>query len=224
MFKSDGFCLVSSRKFEFMRYLFFIICFFRLAVCESQNLAELSLIDRKPIRVEIISVNDSSILYKKVMAKKILEIERYKTYKITYNDQSNPRTVIVYKQDTLEGNTLSNKEMADYMLGQGDAYKSYKNKNFFPILFGFSAGFGAPSLGFFYGPLIPIGAITAQSFFPIKQKKQWGFNPEYANNEFYIGGYERVIRRKNIRKVALSSVAGFVSGTIVLSRIIRTNN
>lgn len=207
-----------------MRFVIILFLSFCLSNIKSQNIAELSLIDRKPIQVEIISVNDSSILYKKPNRGKILEMERFKAYKITYNDNPNPRSVIVYIQDTLEGNTLSNEQMADYMQGQNDAYKAYHNKNFFPILFGFSAGFGAPALGFVYGPLVPIGAITAQSFFPIKQKKRWGFNPEYVDNEFYIGGYERVIRRKNIRRVAWSSLAGFVSGTIFLSQIIRSNN
>lgn len=266
-----------------MRYLILLIFSFLISICQSQNLAELILIDRKPINAEIISINDSIIFYKKVRPKKILksvlfkepidgkilEMERYKAYKINYIDEVKaekckwneinlcksskadstskfkhvttvfrhlkpykvsyinnpiPRSVIVYIQDTIEGNTLSNEQMAFYMMGQEDAYRSYKNKNFFPFLFGFSAGFGAPALGFVYGPLVPIGAITAQGFFPIKQKKSWGFNPEYSNNEFYIGGYERVIRRKNIRRVAWSSLVGFVSGTVVLSQIIRANN
>jgi hypothetical protein len=208
-------------RFLLVPFLFSLYSAFGFA----QNLVTLQLIDRPQKTVELISLNDSSIFYKVQGKSRILEMERYKIYKIIYPENNGTaREVLIYKTDTLEGNTLSAEQMADYMKGQEDAYKGYRNKNLFPVLFGFGVGFVSPLAGFVYGPLGPIASITTQSVLPVKKKENWGFNPEFKNNEYYIGGYERAIRRKNMRRNGIATACGFLTGAAAFTILIRSMN
>ena len=184
----------------------------------SEGLTSLTLIDRYPIKAIFVDTSDGFLYYRLPGTLKMSEIELDKVYSI--RSISGAETV-VYKPDTLENNWLSAIEMQDYMQGQHDAMKAYKKRPVLTGLGGFIVGGISAGAGMFYGPLGVISYTGIVGYALPKNNKRHGFNPLMENNEAYKEGFGTAAKRRSVKRAALWSSIGYVTGLAILTSILQ---
>ena len=149
----------------------------------------------------------------------IVEVYRIFSY------QKDGKESVLYEQDTVIGNFLTQEEMRYFILGQQDADAGYKSR-----AFGIGAGLiGAgviildsqdtDTAGAFDrepGGLFPIAypflSIVISRFTTVRIRLETVSDPAYLSQEYYIVGYERTARSKKVFTTLKGSVAGVLIG------------
>ncbi|MEX1189303.1 MAG: hypothetical protein WED33_08595 [Bacteroidia bacterium] len=185
---------------------------------EIKNAAKLVLIDRPIMEITTVSWDSSQVYYVKSGKRKQKEMEISKVYSVIDADA---KETVIYVQDTLENNWYTAEQMKEYMLGQEDARKAYKEKANRTAAGGVMFGFIGSATGLFYGPLFVIGYTAWKGNTKPSQKEEFGFNAEFANNPYYVEGFGTMAKRYTIRRSALGSAAGYILGAVTLSLVIR---
>lgn len=158
---------------------------------------------------------------------KSTEFEHYRVFSI---EKENEPEVVFYKQDTLIGNFLTEKEMRYYFLGERDARKNYNpvgvKVTTALLTFGFCLvdTYKQDSLnntfakGFFNSPpgLISIVApfiITSLAAFPAVQISIDKVSDKaYLAERSYMDGFEKIGRSKKVFGALKFSIIGAVAG------------
>lgn len=116
---------------------------------------------------------------------------------------------LVYKQDTV-GNELTVEEMRYYIAGQQDARKAIKGRGGFWTNMALSAGAGVT--GSFLTPIVPFAVAGLLGLPRVKIKAGSVTNPESANQDAYMMGYEHEGKRKRKVKALIGGGIGLFIG------------
>jgi hypothetical protein len=184
----------------------------------SKGLSSLTLIDRYPIKGIFVDTSERFLYYRLPGKLKMSEIELDKVYSIR---TATGTETVVYQPDTLENNWLSAVEMKDYIQGQNDAMKAYKKRPVLTGLGGFIVGGISAGAGMFYGPLGVISYTGIVGYALPKNNKRHGFNPLMENNEAYKEGFGTAAKRRSVKRAALWSSIGYVTGLAILTSILQ---
>jgi hypothetical protein len=179
----------------------------------------LKLIDRKPINrmfvgVKYDSLEGNLLYYRKPGRTKIRSMELEKIYSVNYSTKKPP--LILYIQDTLEGNWYTVEQMGDYMQGQDDAYKNYKKKARLASVNGFLVGLASPAIDDRFGPFIIVGYTGLVGFSKPKLKTKYGFDINYKDNPYYAEGFGTMAKRLTLWHSATATVSGYILGSVGL--------
>jgi len=179
----------------------------------------LALIDRHPklrmfVGVEYDSINGNQLYYRKPGRTKLTAMELEKIYSVKYSNKKSP--LLLYVQDTLEGNWYTANQMADYMKGQNDAYRNYKKKARLAALNGFLVGIASPAIDDRFGPFIIVGYTGLVGFSKPKLKTRYGFDVTYKDNPYYVEGFGTMAKRLTLWHAATATVTGYIVGSIGL--------
>jgi hypothetical protein len=179
----------------------------------------LRLIDRKAkIRMFVGVKNDSLygnlLYYRKPGRTKVKSMELEKIYSVNYSTKKPP--LVLYIQDTLEGNWYTSEQMGDYMRGQNDAFKKYKKKARLSALNAFLVGIASPAIDDRYGPFIIVGYTGLVGFSKPKLKTRYGFDVTYKDNPYYVEGFGTMAKRLTLWHAATATVSGYVIGSVGL--------
>jgi hypothetical protein len=144
----------------------FFFSFFLCYLASAQD--TLLLINGKKIIVSSVDVSDYTIAYKKSEAgAKLKKIDAERVFSIIYRDGQEK---MIFKTDSLDPLDFREEEMRNFILGEVDARKLYKN-NVVKIT-GFAIGFGFSYFGHFYGLVgPPIYGTIVGSVSPVVEKK-----------------------------------------------------
>jgi hypothetical protein len=184
----------------------------------TKGLYSLTLIDRYPIKAIFVDTAESFLYYRLPGTLKMSEIELDKVYSIR---SATGTEKVIYKPDTLENNWLSATEMSDYMQGQHDAMKAYKKRPVLTGLGGFIVGGISAGAGMFYGPLGVISYTGIVGYALPKNNNRHGFNPAMESNDAYKEGFGTAAKRRSVKRAALWSSIGYVSGLAILTTILQ---
>ena len=184
----------------------------------TKGLSSLTLIDRYPIKAIFVDTVEGFLFYRLPGTLKMREIELDKVYSVRnfFGEDK-----VIYTPDTLENNWLSVAEMKDYMQGQYDAMKAYKKRPVLTGLGGFIVGGISAGTGMFYGPLGVISYTGIVGYALPKNNKRHGFNPAMESNEAYKEGFGTAAKRRSVKRAALWSSIGYVSGLAILTAILQ---
>lgn len=132
-------------------------------------------------------------------------------YSIRYDGS---KEVVIYKQDTLEGEYFTPQEMRIYIQGEQDAAKGFK-----PVGCAIGAGVAGLTGGLFLGffsPLLPAAytVVAGSRLFWIKIKRKNVSNEAYLEEEVYKLGYEKEARNKRIQQSLIWGGVGVVLGAV----------
>jgi hypothetical protein len=179
----------------------------------------LILIDRKAKSIIFVGIKKDSVdgnflYYRKPGRTKVKSMELEKIYSVNYSTKRPP--LILYVQDTLEGNWYTAEQMADYMRGQNDAYRNYKKKARLSALNGFLVGIASPAIDDRFGPFIIVGYTGLVGFSKPKLKTRYGFDANYKDNPYYEEGFGTMAKRLTLWHAATATVSGYVLGSIGL--------
>ena len=184
----------------------------------TKGLSSLTLIDRYPIKAVFVDTAEGFLFYRLPGTLKMREIELDKVYSVR---NFSGEDKVIYTPDTLENNWLSVAEMKDYMQGQYDAMKAYKKRPVLTGLGGFIVGGISAGAGMFYGPLGVISYTGIVGYALPKNNKRNGFNPAMESNEAYKEGFGTAAKRRSVKRAALWSSIGYVSGLAILTTILQ---
>ena len=184
----------------------------------TEGLSSLTLIDRYPIKAVFVDTAEGFLFYRLPGTLKMREIELDKVYSVR---NFSGEDKVIYTPDTLENNWLSVAEMKDYMQGQYDAMKAYKKRPVLTGLGGFIVGGISAGAGMFYGPLGVISYTGIVGYALPKNNKRNGFNPVMESNEAYKEGFGTAAKRRSVKRAALWSSIGYVSGLAILTTILQ---
>jgi hypothetical protein len=176
----------------------------------------LALIDRHPktrmfVGLKKDSIDGDLLYYRKPGRTKVKSMELEKIYSVNYSS-SKPKLVL-YVQDTIEGNWYSAEQMNDYMRGQNDAYRKYKKKARFSAIAGLLVGIASPAIDDRYGPFVIVGYTGLVGFAKPKLKAKYGFNTDYKDNPYYKEGFGTMAKRLTLWHVATATISGYVIGS-----------
>ena len=184
----------------------------------TKGLSSLTLIDRYPLKAIFVDTAEGFLFYRLPGTLKMKEIELDKVYSVR---NFSGEDKVIYTPDTLENNWLSVAEMKDYMQGQYDAMKAYKKRPVLTGLGGFIVGGISAGAGMFYGPLGVISYTGIVGYALPKNNKRNGFNPAMESNEAYKEGFGTAAKRRSVKRAALWSSIGYVSGLAILTTILQ---
>lgn len=179
----------------------------------------LRLIDRKAkirmfVGVKNDTLEDNLLYYRKPGKTKVKSMELEKIYSVNYSAKKAP--LILYIQDTLEGNWYTADQMGDYMKGQNDAFKKYKKKARLSALNGFLVGIASPAIDDRFGPFIIVGYTGLVGFSKPRLKQRYGFDLTYKDNPYYVEGFGTMAKRLTLWHAATATVSGYILGSIGL--------
>lgn len=177
----------------------------------------LLLIDREPRIINYTGADSLLVYYTKPGHKRQKSIERIKVYGVK---QQGGNLLVLYQQDTLEGNWYTAAQMQDYMLGQTDAIAHYKGKATRAGFLGFITGFAGSATGIYYGPVVAAGYSVLRAYTKPSHNEKWGFKSVLKDNEAYVEGFGTMAKRYTTRRSALGATAGFVIGTVTLTLVL----
>lgn len=144
---------------------------------------------------------------------KTLRYTRWDIYSYTKGEQ---RTVL-YRKDSLLGFELSPQDMRYYMHGQNDARFGYNPR---PTMYaGFALGCGAAvaTNGDFRGLAMPMVYSLAMQIPVIRIRQSAISDQRNTVSEYYVEGFNKTARSKKFVSGFLSSFAGVVVGSLVLT-------
>jgi hypothetical protein len=182
-----------------------------------RNLTSLVLIDRHPLKAIVLQVDSIFVRYRKPGSNKQLEIERDKVYGIA---NALGETEVVYLPDSLESNWLSANEMKDYIRGQQDAQRNYRIRPNISAAGGLMVGAVGSATGMFVGPLSIIAYTGLAGYTLPGQGRRSGFDQTMKENAAYREGYGTAAKRKTVKKAALWSSIGYVTGLAALTIVL----
>jgi hypothetical protein len=182
---------------------------------EKRSPDTLALIDRKSknrmfVGVKYDSLEGNQLYYRKPGRTKVTAMELEKIYSVNYSSKKPP--LVLYIQDTLEGNWYTAEQMKDYMHGQNDAYRNYKRKARASALGGFVLGIASSGTGLIAGPLLVIGITSLKGYSKPKFKTKFGYDENFRNNEYYKEGFGTMAKRLTITRVAVTTLSGLIVG------------
>ena len=191
--------------------LLLCLCFMQFCLNAQDTLI---LIDRKPFVVDWYEIKPDEIAYRRPGKTRTIAIERDKVFSI-----KSPAKLeqVVYVQDTLENNWLTAAQMRDYIKGQNDARKYYRRRANLTAAAGFLTGGIGAGAGLFYGPLFVIGYTGIAGFSKPSFSAKNGYDPSFADNEFYREGFGTMAKRMVTRRSAIAAAAGYVVGAVGLT-------
>lgn len=140
-------------------------------------------------------------------------IDKYRVFSYKQNNKES----IVYDYDTLSGNFLKVEDMKLFVLGERDAYTSFKPRvaNYAALGIGAASGFMMQKdQSFLYIP-IPLVYTAITLAFPTKVNQKLIKETKYIKEDEYLRGYERVARSKRTQSVLRNSVIGMAAGFLV---------
>jgi hypothetical protein len=175
------------------------------------------LINREPRCIEYLRADSQYVYFKKPGRNREKSIEIQSVYGIRKADGS---FLVLYVQDTLEGNWYTKEQMISYMRGQDDAIKHYKQKANRAGYLGLTVGFAGSAAGIYYAPVIATGYAVLRAYTKPSFKEKWGFNSNFSADPAYVEGFGTMAKRYTSRRSALGAVSGFVAGTITLTLIL----
>ena len=177
----------------------------------------LYLINREPRCVEFLRSDSEYVYFKNQGGKreKVMEIQSVYAVKT-----SSGEFMVLYVQDTLEGNWYTREEMVSYMRGQNDAISHYKGKSNRAGILGFAVGFAGSAAGIYYAPAIAAGYAVVRAYTKPSKKAKWGFNSSLEADAAYVEGFGTMAKRYTSRRSGLGAATGFVIGTVTLSLIL----
>jgi hypothetical protein len=183
----------------------------------------LALIDRAAkvrmyVGIKKDSLEGNLLYYRKPGRTKVKSMELEKIYSVNYSNVKSP--LLLYVQDTLEGNWYTTEQMKDYMHGQNDAYRNYKRKARTSALGGMVLGLGSSATGFIAGPFLVIGFTALKGYSKPKFKSKFGFNEHFKDNVYYQEGFGTMAKRLTIRRVAAATLSGYVLGIAGLTLLL----
>jgi len=183
----------------------------------------LVLIDRKAksrmfVGVEYDYLEGNQLYYRKPGRTKVKSMELEKIYSVNYSTKKPP--LVLYIQDTLEGNWYTTEQMGDYMRGQNDAFRNYKRKARASALGGFVLGIASSGTGIIAGPLLVIGITSLKGYSKPKFKTKFGYDESFRNNVYYKEGFGTMAKRLTITKVATTTLSGLVVGYVGLTYLL----
>lgn len=166
---------------------------------------EILLLSGKTIQGKVTS-EDSTYLYydfyKKSGKSKARKFELERVFSITNTEGER----LIYEEDSTKGNTLSVQEVGDYIQGEQDAMEYYRGD--WTLLAGVPVTTG---LGYVLTPSVFTFAIPFAYLVATGVPKYKIPNPDMAENEAYLLGFERVARNKRLFK---SLAAGLIGTTL----------
>lgn len=207
------------QKINAMKYYFVIILLSIFINSYSQdtiNLLNGNQIIAKSIFYEPAS---SMLKYDVIKKNKVKQkiIDRIDIYSIRFSDNTEK---IFYYPDSIIGYTLSQSDMYDFILGEREAIKNYKNPNI--TIGGFFTGGIAVSFMRFWGVISPVVYATPIATINTKIKLSDQTNPSYLNNQNFVNGYKNVVTKKRLKNALFGSIAG-VTTFAIISAIINKN-
>jgi len=180
----------------------------------------LVLIDRKAKARMFVGINNNTtasklFYYRKPGRTKVTAMELEKIYSVNYAS-AKPK-LILYIQDTLEGNWYTAEQMSDYMKGQNDAYRNYKKRARLAAISGFLVGMISPGIDNKFGPFIVIGYTGLVGFSKPRFKSKLGYNSDYKDNLYYKEGFGTMAKRLTVWHVATATISGYIIGAVGLT-------
>jgi hypothetical protein len=165
--------------------------------------------------------NDDAYLTMEIEKKsgklKAFDLEKYRIYSYKQGDADRE---LIYKQDSLMGNFLTEEEMQYFIYGQQDADRAFSSRG--AMVVGFVTGVAIVALttdGFNDEPGVlpmatPFLVVGYYGMRKVKIKMESVSDPEYLSHEAYIDGYVRVARKKRVFAGLKGSIAGVLGGFI----------
>lgn len=197
-------------KITFKILLTIVIGFFAFnANCQND---EILFLNGKTLKGTLIDKTKYEFTFKDDKGKQII-LDKYRIFSYKQNQQES----IVYEYDTLSGNFLKVEDMKLFVLGERDAYTSFKPRvaNIAAIGIGAASGFMMQKdQSFVYIP-IPLVYTAITLVFPTKVNQKLLTETKYIKEDEYLRGYERVARSKRTQSVLRNSIIGMVAGYLV---------
>lgn len=120
---------------------------------------------------------------------------------------------MIYVQDTLIGNWMTEEQVRIFITGEKDARECYKVNGTFWLSFGLSAAASYWSQGGLITPLIMPLAITGYQLIPVLRiPGECLSNPSYTWNDTYALGFEKVARPMRIMAALKGGGLGMALG------------
>ncbi|MCC7050939.1 MAG: hypothetical protein IT239_04080 [Bacteroidia bacterium] len=194
-----------------------------LILINSRSLAQdkILMLNGKEINTHIVDTTFLHISTQDKPGNKIQTIDRYRVFSINWSDNES----VLYKQDTLIGNFLSEHDMRMFVYGGKDAVEYYKAPYTFwgGVAAGFVGGYVQPLVIIkttsntllarpAFTPIIPIAYCATIGLHWIKINKKHVSNPLYLSEDAYVFGYERAARGKRVQKAIWGSLTGLAVG------------
>lgn len=139
----------------------------------------------------------------------------------------NGSTKIFYSPDSSsENSSLSIEQMANFVKGQSFAKDNYKANLF--TYGGAIAGFGGATMGVYilplmYAPIFPAANSAVIGLTQASKKKFSKKYPQYADNEYFIYGYQERSKVKRTKNSIIGGIGGLIAGVIAVSLISSAN-
>lgn len=164
------------------------------------------LLSGKVLEGKVTDVDSSGVEYeyqKKGKLKKI-RLDDYRLYSIIYGDG---KEEIIYKEDSLLGRNYSVREMGAFVKGERLAMEEFRGTG--PIIYTFLLSSVAPVLmnGTIFAVPIPVVVAFTTLIPGPKINPDKVSEKDLLKEEYYLKGYQRVIRAKRLNR---SVIAGFV--------------
>ncbi len=182
-----------------------------------RQLTAIILIDRYPLKALVHSIDSNFVRYRKPGSSNQLEIERDKVYGIA---NALGETEVLYIPDTLESNWYSIAEMQEYIRGQQDAQRKYKTRPNIAAAGGLIVGAIGSAAGMFVGPLSIVGYTGLVGYTLPGTGKRSGFDQSMRDNPAYREGFGTAAKRKSVKKAALWSSIGYITGLAALTIVL----
>lgn len=123
---------------------------------------------------------------------------------------------VLYVQDTLIGNWMTEAQVRDFIAGEMDARACHKTGKQFWISFAISAGAAYASQGGFATTLLTPLVLTGWQLVPVLRiQEECISDPSNTWNEFYALGYEKVARPMQLLSALKGGGSGMALGIIL---------
>lgn len=127
---------------------------------------------------------------------------------------------VIFEPVKMDNIPFSVEQMRSFIRGEYLAGKEYHAP--LATIIGVAAGYGgfiaAPAVGmtYFYAPLLPAAYIGVLGMTNPNQEKILDRYPQYANDEYFIAGYEERSQEKRITNAVWGSLVGIAAGIVTV--------
>jgi len=123
---------------------------------------------------------------------------------------------VLYQQDTLIGNWMTEAQVRDFIAGEMDARACHKAGKQFWISFAISAGAAYAAQGGFATTILAPLILTGWQLVPVLRiQEECISDPSHTWNEFYALGYEKVARPMQLLNALKGGGSGMALGIIL---------